>query len=756
MPLGARVKEQRGSVLIVAMVLILTMTILGLALFDLAQIEGQMAGWSETDARALYIAQAGLERGIRELSNGWMADSNVAGGYGTETWADATNGPTCTPTACDANVYKLMNIGNTSVPATGTDPGGTYTLEMKLVLVAEANNPISQGAAYTYPYGQECIPDTGAPTICANLVFLRSTGTVNGPPGFTSTVSVQTLVKAWPTSPFAAALTAGGTQFLTPAAIDGEFLAAGTVQVLGSSSSNPAIRFQGGNSDGVRNNYQKLDATYELDRIRRRQLVCPPQTDCTGGANLVESLGAEIRIYGGDNTSTMVRLDNNTDAGKNGITGSYGQATGGNTRKGKGRLDGVYVATGCLLPCTTGNIPFNFGSSAQIWVDYNNYTKPYQDRPPKLPLWYQAGGVYPRLDQPTRINGATYPSYSTNFMLTHQVPSLDTQQINGGFCTNNVGPAWECTVGRIPPAAENLGQVFLPNKAPPYNPTTNPWDYGFGTSIPPFRHSFTFIDKAGTVRTAEICWKRSTMGAGNSDGWNTLFPPNPGANLPSQAVAAEQPLTLEFGIPDCNRPNPPTNPILINFGGAFKINRQPFSGPIASNLSYRGSAIFLMQSSLEFEETLLSYCRRDTTSPGTAGECPAGERFAEDHLLVFLSPNSVNIGFTNPDVNTLMAHVWSDRNTKIYLRRDTKVIGSLRGDYICFRNSSSAACTVGGGGQDPSVYQVTPWDLRKIPEELPGGGASGDRWRVDGVPRFYLVCRPGALPTTPTGTCGYQ
>ena len=744
MPLGVRLKEQRGSVLIVAMVLILTMTILGLALFDLAQIEGQMAGSSQTDARALYIAQAGLERGIRELRDGWMADSNAAGGYGTETWADATNGPTCTPTSCDASVYQLMNIANTSLPATGTDPGGTYTLEMKLVLVAEANNPISQGGAYTYPYGQECIPDTGLPAVCANLVFLRSTGTVNGPPGFTSTVSVQTMVKAWPTSPFAAALTAGATQFITNPAIDGDYLAAGTVQVLGSSSSNPAMRFQGGNSDGLRNNYQTLDGTYELDRIRRRQLVCPPQTNCSGGANLVESLAAEIRIYGGDNTTTMVRLNNNTNAGQNANTASYGQATGGNTRVGKGRLDGVYVATGCLLPCTASNIPFQFGSGAQIWVDYNNYTKPYQDRPPKLPLWYQAGLVYPVLNQPARINGTNYPSYSTNFLQVNGAP-LDTQQVNGGLCTNNsalnLPVPWECTSGINPATAPTLGDLFN-NLHPP-----NPWAPGsFTDNTRPFRHTFTFTDKSGTVRNAEICWKRSAMG--DPLNWNQGVN---APNLPSQLNVAERPFTLEFGIPDCTAPNPPTNPILINFSGPFSVSRA--AGP--SNYTYRGSAIFLMLGNpFQIEETLLSYCTRDTTLPGALGECPAGERFAEDHLLVFLSPNPVNIGVANNNVNTVMAHVWS--NHQISLQRDVKIIGSLRGDYICFRNASQNPCGVGGGGQEPRVYQATPWDLRKIPEELPGGGASGDRWRVDGVPRFYLVCRPGALPTTPTAACGYQ
>jgi Tfp pilus assembly protein PilX len=718
MPLGMLVKDQRGSVLLVAMVLILAMTILGLALFNLAQIEGQMAGSSETDARALYIAQAGLDRGIRELRDGWMADSNVAGGYGTETWADATNGPTCTPTACNASVYKVMNIGNTSVPATGTDPGGSYALEMKLVLVAEANNPISQGSAYTYPYGQECIPDTGTPTVCANLVFLRSTGTVNGPPGYTSTVSVQTLVKAWPTSPFAAALTGGATQFITNPAIDGEYLAAGTVQVLGSSSSNPAIRFQGGSSDGLRNNYQTLDGTYELDRIRRRQLVCPPQTDCTGGANLVESLGAEIRIYGGDNSTTMVQLDNSTNAGQSANTVAYGQA--GNTRVGKGRLDGVYVATGCLLPCTTGNIPFQFGSGAQIWVGYNNYTKPYQDRPAKLPLWNQASLAYPVLDNPGRINGTNYASYSNDFMLTHAVTLDNTVSPNGANCT----PTTDCS------DPHTFSVLFDPNG--PFN--------GIGQNMPRFRHDFSFTNKAGVlVPHAEICWKRTTIPVANR-----------GINLPSQPVAGQADNTLEFGIPTCESPNPPTNPVLIHVPGPFIVNR--LVAP--SIITYRGSAIFLMPGTgPRFEETFVSYCTVSTSSPGT--QCPAGERFAEDHLLVFLSQPAVSIGLVNSNVNTLMAYVWS--NHQISVQRDTKVIGSLRGDYICFRNSSQNPCTVGGGGQEPQVYQGTPWDLRKIPEELPGGGTSGDRWRVDSVPRFYLVCRPGGtLPTTPTGACGYQ
>ena len=751
-PMASGLRNDRGSVIVIALVLILAMTILGLALFDLAQIEGQLASTSQADARALYVAQAGLERGIRELRTGFLQDA-----YASASWADATNGPTCTPSACDAAQYRLMNIASTAVPPTGTDPGGTYAVEMKLVLVAEANNPISQGAGFTYPYGQECIPDTGTPTVCANLVFLRSTGTANGPPGFNGTAMVQTLVKATPTSPFAAALTAAGTTGAPNPAIDGRFRVAGTVQALGTGTSNPIVHFQGGPGDGIRNNYQTLDGTYELDRILRRQLVCPPQTNCAGGANLVESLGAELRVYG-NVTATQVQVSNNTDAGTNANTAAYGQAT--NTRVGKGRIDGVYVADGCLLPCTGG--VFVLGAGANIWVDYNNYTKPYPDRPPKLPLWYVGGNNYPALDNPSSINGTAYASYSSNFMdpsAGGRAARLDNQRVNGGVCPNNTALTfWECSAGLDP-----ANVILFPLDPSTWPPTLGtlfaqvngfsgdgtgcgPTGGSFTNCSPPFRHSFTFTDKTGAVRNAEICWKRTTM---TNDPANRDAGVN-GPNLPSQVVLAQRPLTLEFGIPDCTAPNPPSDPILIYFPSSIWISR---GSPGLFIYTYRGSAIIMQANQpLNFEETLISYCVRSTAAPGT--ECAAGQLFAEDHLMVFLTAGLVDIGIANNNVNTVMAYVWTDQFMRI--QRDTRIIGSLRGNHLCFQNANLAPCTTPGGGSTPNVLQATAWDLRKIPEELPGGGASGDRWRVDSVPRFWMVCRPGAVPSTPTANCGYQ
>jgi hypothetical protein len=109
-----------------------------------------------------------------------------------------------------------------------------------------------------------------------------------------------------------------------------------------------------------------------------------------------------------------------------------------------------------------------------------------------------------------------------------------------------------------------------------------------------------------------------------------------------------------------------------------------------------------------------------------------------------------------------MAYVFSENRIRAW--RQTNIVGSLRGQQICFRNNSASGC--GGSGQGagiPGFYQASFIDSRQIPEELPASsGTSGDRWLVNVVPRFWMVCRRSptdtllTLPTTPTGTCQYQ
>ena len=434
-PLRSLPRDERGSALLISLVMIVVITILGLALFELGQIEGKQAGASLGDARAFELAQAGMERAIRELSNGFLADA-----YGSESWVDGVNRPTCAP-ACETGVYQPMNLANNTLPVvgvdplTGQDPGGTFTVELKQVTVAEANNPISQGAGYTYPHGLTCIPSTPAnPTVCANLMFVRSTGTVAGPPGFTATRTVQALVKAYSTSYFAGGLTAERADSGNDPAIDGRVLIAGSAQILGTTTINPAFQIGGGAGMGMRNSWFDLWPDIDnaliplrtLARLTPRQAICPTGASCPGGTNLVESLEAELKVYGNVN-NTMVILNGGTDLGISTVqTGAaYGDATinppnfTAVNRFGKGRIDGVYVADGCPFPCTAQSFTFNGGST--IYVDTNNYTKPYPYRPPKLPLKDQLNVpvLYPQATFSTRINGTTYPVWWSDYLVFH-------------------------------------------------------------------------------------------------------------------------------------------------------------------------------------------------------------------------------------------------------------------------------------------------------------------------------------------------
>jgi len=794
-------RDQRGSALLISLVMIVVITILGLALFELGQIEGQQAGASLGDARAFELAQAGMERAIRELSNRFLA-----GAYGSESWVDdLVNMPTCTP-ACETAVYRPMNLtaGTNTLPAaganplTGQDPGGTFTVELKQVTVAEANNPISQGAGYTYPHGQTCIPSTPAnPTVCANLMFVRSTGTVAAgfPPGYQAVRTVQALVKAYSTSYFAGGLTAETAAGGNEPAIDGRVLIAGSVQILGTATINPAFRIDGGATMGMRNNWADLwpdiDAAgvRTLARLTPRQAICPTGASCTGGTNLVESLGAELSVYGNTST-TMVTLNGNTDLGISTVqTGSaYGDASIG-SRFGKGRIDGVYVADGCPFPCTSSK--FSFGGTSTVYVDTNNYTKPYPYRPPKLPLKNQLNYpavLYPLAEHGTFIDVTAYPSWYSDFMVDHTVANpalaggpvsapnavsagqliliaptttpvpLDNSEFarissstaNGGYCGDGGGALQH---PGPPPASDYRTSDFLVN-------LLNNLDAGSSNGSRGFCHTFKFMNKAGAITVGEICWKRNVPVVNLDD------PTIPGAgpsNLTIRGTANLPPNyttmpTLEFGSPSCAFPTDPSDPLLINYNGPLKFARNGLD----KTYQYRGSAIiYLNQNALDVEQTLQTTCSASPCGDDGTGRF---QRFPDDNLLVFITRGNGQVKIANSlgteIVDRFMAYVYSERAIKV--QKLTNLVGSLRAQQFCFNNSSSTSgCTgVAAAGPNPKFFQASFIDLRKIPAELPASsGTSGNRWLVNVVPRFWIECRRGpgdTLPTTPTGTCQYQ
>ncbi|MDO8476761.1 MAG: hypothetical protein Q7W02_11360 [Candidatus Rokubacteria bacterium] len=758
-------RDQRGSALLISLVMIVVITILGLALFELGQIEGEQAGASLGDARAFELAQAGMERAIRELSNRFLADP-----YGSESWVDGPNRPTCT-VACGTAVYQTMTLANNTLPVagldplTGQDPGGTFTVELKQVSVAEANNPISQGAGYTYPHGQTCIPSSPSTTVCANLMFVRSTGTVAAgfPPGYQAVRTVQALVKAYSTSYFAGGLTAEKASGASNnPAIDGRVLIAGSVQILGTTTINPAFQIDGGSGMGMRNNWADLWPDTDLAGVRTlarltpRQAICPTGAGCTGGTNLVESLEAELKVYG-NVSNTMVTLNGNTDLGISTVqTGSaYGDATVG-SRYGKGRIDGVYVADGCPFPCTGSK--FSFGGSSAIYVDTNNYTKPYPYRPPKLPLKEQlnVSVLYPQADFATVINGTPYANWWADFFVDHAqlnplllgapfeapvgVPltnaRLDFKLANGGYCGTSYGP----TTG-------NFGAAFVAGLT---DAASGP---GFG-----FCHTFKFVNKIGVVQVGEICWRRRDVGLVSDNIVN--LPPNY-ATVPTLEFGVDNPTDNGLGRFGCAAANDPSNPVLIYHADRWRI---AFTSNPPRDYQYRGSAMIFTGNLgvIDIENTLQTAC---SASPCGADATGRGQRFPENNLLILINRtpganvNIANASSTNA-VKRFMGYVYSEG--AIQTQYLSNLVGSLRAQQLCFNNSSSTSGCAGvsASGGNPRFYQASFPDPRKIPAELPASsGVSGNRWLVNVVPRFWIECRRGpgdTLPTTPTGTCQYQ
>jgi len=735
--------DEQGSVLLLTIVSVAVVALLGLAVYDLAMIEAKFSAASVIDYRAYEIAQAGIERGIRELRNLYVSYAP-----GQETFVAGST--TCAPTPCDTSQFHTMNVTNTTIPSQaissgaytgGADPGGTFTLEVKYLTIAEANNSVA-AVGLAYPAGLQCFPDSVFPNWCANLAFLRSTGTATDGISNTRTRTIQTLVRAASTSPWARGIVAGNGS----PAVSGDVLIAGSVDILGGAAANPAMDLGGGSSGGMVNTWFPLAAASgysqsepgndSLLRLTPRQLICPPSTNCAGGANLVESLGASVRIFG-NIANQMVNVVSGTTLGRSGATASFGNPA----RNGKGPLDGVYIADGCDLPCI-GGPPQPFNGSASVTVDRGNLTRPYPNNPPLGPL-LSPTSAWPVLDDVVTISdnvvGTNYAQYYTGWFNPNVSGGTNTASwtaattVNRANCGGTIAQMDEC--GGSGGVAYTLG--FLFNK--------------LSVNTPSFRHSFSFTDRRGIQRTAEVCWKRDTIGF------------NQGANPPAL------PNTLEFGIPTCATPSGPGNataptiPVMFWYGNAWGID---YAGGPHVDINFRGWALMLSNTAVTIDENFLPYCSNTGATPpcGPAFPSPGwqgGNKFPENHLFAVMTTGDVMLATLQTDVKHIFGFYWAMGN--IGVRRDVNVIGMLRGSNVCFRNSTGCG-GMAGGGNVPGFFQASFLDQRKIPNELPApyevpGQLSGGRWQVSSVPGFWIECRRGptdALPPTPSGICGYQ
>jgi len=535
-----------------------------------------------------------------------------------------------------------------------------------------------------------CTPDPGATSdvdaakkICKDLMFVRATGTLtNSPDGYSRNRSIQLLAKA----AVGSCLICGGITAHAPTGqpINGNVKIAGSIHITGLDGT-ASLSLGGG--AGQSNSYAKLDDLTSLQRLAPLPLVCPVGRSCSGSSGLVESLGATLKVAQPVNTPA-VTLSGGASLGQSGDQTYSADAT----RTGKGPLDGILVADGCTMPCSDNFTGVSLNSNT--FVDDNNITKPYPGTPP----------TFPRLTDPWDVGGVHYDHFACP---------------QGSSCTA--------------PGTPSTAEFFVSRAA---NAMTNPntalrdslgFTSGLTDATLPFEVPVTFVNLSGATVNGKVCWDRSkpTLPAGVS---------TPPAGLPRR--------TLEFGVPDCNTPTPPSNPMLLYFPSSTPattgFNVQRAGGP--TDYNFRGAAIVVTNGLVQIEEIWQS-CQ--TTGAGTPCQ---GHLFTRDASLTVLTTGDMNLGKSTSNVARIMGLFYAAGT--FASQRQTNIVGSITAFRLCFAGGS-APCS--SGGNVPSFFEVLP-DANNLITTI----SSGARFTVVSVARFWVECKRAPGTDLPSGLCDYR
>jgi hypothetical protein len=271
-PIFRSLRNQRGSILVGVLMLVFVMTILGLALFDIAQLDARLKIDSVTGVRALEIAEAGLERGLHLFYLEFACGGpNPIVTLNPINPANCASPPTPPPNyIVDNNLARIALT--TACPAELLPDGAAGFKQLKL------NQGFANG---TYTVCARPHPDAPTNQLKAQL---RSRGVLTSLTG-TAVRIVQIDATAIvtankPHAPFAI----GGP---TTGAFRGGALIAGSLQFVKCPGAGCVAASFSGNS-GIQNNYDGLRASLH-DRIPWRYQDGTP----------VNTLGAVLKVKEG-------------------------------------------------------------------------------------------------------------------------------------------------------------------------------------------------------------------------------------------------------------------------------------------------------------------------------------------------------------------------------------------------------------------------------------------------------------------------
>jgi hypothetical protein len=407
-----------GSVLVTGLMLVFVMTILGLALFNVARLDARLKLDSQMNVQALEIAEAGLERGLHLFYLEFMCGPLVTSPI---TAANCANPPTNPNWITDNNLARISLA--TACPAAVVPDGAAGFKQLRL-------NQAFAGGIYTV-----CVrPDPEAPTNQLKAQF-RSRGVLTAVTGTAShivQISATAIVTAnKPHSPFAIGGPTGG-------AFRGGARIAGSLQFVRCPGVGCVAANFSGNS-GILNNYNGLNAGLH-DRIPWRY----------ADGTTVNTLGAVLKVKEGE-----IQITANSAC----LGGAEsGGASCGNTAA-QDTLSGVY---------SSGTWSGSQGRCSAAQGGLNGATTTNS----RCNVWTAALGAYPAgeptsiplLSDPTIIDGVGYrcffsPPGSTCPNSTDPVPGgtnfpeyfytsawrIDASRGDAGCDINVTGTAADCT-----------------------------------------------------------------------------------------------------------------------------------------------------------------------------------------------------------------------------------------------------------------------------------------------------------------------
>jgi len=246
--------NERGNALIAALMITIVLTLLGLALLDLASLDARLALGNESDYRAMELAQSAIERALHQLYLDFCGgNSTCASPPANPSWADGTINTTAFAVSTGSFTDFINSAGS---PATGfADAVGfggtganvaytsTYYVQLKSLAQSEANG-----------LGIVCDAVVASPN-CDNVIYVRATANFTAGIVQSSTRTVQVIARA--------SFNGLGDGIITGAPASGSIL--GNATIHGSlhvlpCGSNPCTQLSFSGSSGVFNNYNGLAA----------------------------------------------------------------------------------------------------------------------------------------------------------------------------------------------------------------------------------------------------------------------------------------------------------------------------------------------------------------------------------------------------------------------------------------------------------------------------------------------------------------